>query len=49
MAVEHNNNNNIENSDSSHFYKHILIVRIESLISEAESSGGNKQIFNVSI
>ena len=48
MAAEQNNNN--ENSDSSHFYKYILIViRIESLMSEAESSAGKKQIFNLSI
>ena len=42
-------NNNDENSDSSHFYYNILIVRIESLRSEAESSAGKKQSFNVSI
>ena len=49
VAVEQNNNNNNENNDSSQFYEHILIVRIESLRSEAESSAGKKQIFNVSI
>ena len=48
VAAEQNNNN-IENSDSSHFYQYILIVRIERLRSEAESSAGKKQIFNVSI
>ena len=30
MAVEQNNNN-IENNDSSHFHQHNLIARIESL------------------
>ena len=49
VAAEQNNNNNNETSDSSQFYKYILIVRIESLRSEAESSAGKKQIFNVSI
>ena len=44
MAAEQNNNNN--NSDSSQFYQYILIVRIESLRSYAESSAGKKQIFN---
>ena len=48
VAAEQNNNNNA-NSDSSHFFKYILIVRIESLRSEAESSAGKKQIFDVSI
>ena len=47
VAAEQNNNN--ENSDSSHFYWHILIVGIERLRSEAESSAGKKQIFNMSI
>ena len=51
MAAEqnNNNNNNNENSDSSHFYWYILIVGIERLKSEAESSAGKKQIFNMSI
>ena len=49
MAAEHNNNNNNEKSHSSNFYQYILIVRIESLTSEAELSAGKKQIFNVSI
>ena len=44
-----NNNNNNENRDSSQFYQYILIVRIESLRSEAESRAGKKQIFNMSI
>ena len=35
--------------NSCHFYWYILIVRIESLRSEAESSAGKKQIVNVSI
>ena len=48
VAAEQHNNNN-ENSDSSHFYLHILIARIETLISEAESSASKKQIFHVSI
>ena len=48
VAAEQNNNNN-ENSDSSHFYYNILIVKIERLRSEAESSAGKKQTFNVSI
>ena len=49
VAAEQNNNNN-ENSDFSHIYLYILIARIESLRSEAESSAGKKQIiFNVSI
>ena len=47
MAEQDNNNN--ESSDSSQFYQYILIVKIESLRSEAESSAGKKQIFNVSI
>ena len=47
VAAEQNKNNNDENSDCSYFY--ILIVRIESLRSEAESSAGKKQILNVSI
>ena len=42
MAAEQNNNN--ENSDSSHFYLYILVVGIESLRSEAESSAEKKQI-----
>ena len=46
VAAEQNINNN-ENSDSSYIY--ILNVRIESLRSDAESSAGKKQIFNVSI
>ena len=45
VATEQNNNNN-ESSDSSHY---ILIVRIERLRSEAESSAGKRQIFNFSI
>jgi len=51
MAAEQNSNNN-ENSNSSHFYYYNLIVRIERLSSEAESSASKKQIpmvFNVSI
>ena len=49
VAAEQNNNNN-ESSDSSHFYQYILIGKIESLSSEAESSAGKKQIqFNVLI
>ena len=48
MAAEQNNNNN-DNSDSSYFYEYILLVRIESLKSEAESSAGKRQIFNVAI
>ena len=48
MGAEQNNNIN-KNSDSSHFYLYILIVRIESLRSETESRAGKKQIFNVSI
>ena len=45
VAMEQNNNNN-ESSNSSHY---ILIVRIERLRSEVESSAGKKQIFNLSI
>ena len=37
----HNNNNEI--SDSSYFYWYILIVKIESFRSEAESSAGKRQ------
>ena len=48
VAAEQNNDNN-ENRDSSHFYQYIVIVRIERLRSEAESSAGKKRIFNVSI
>ena len=48
VAAERNNNNNNENSGSSHI-QYILIVRIESLRSEAKSSASKKQIFNVSI
>ena len=44
MAAEQHNNN--KNSDSSQFYQYILIVRIESLRSYAESRAGKKQIFN---
>ena len=44
VAAEQNNNN--KNSDSSQFYQYILVVRIESLRSYAESSAGKKQIFN---
>ena len=49
VAAEQNNNNNNGNNDSSHFYQYILIVRIERLRSETESSAGKKQVFNVSI
>ena len=38
MVVEQNNNNNIENSESSHFHQHNLIARIESFKSETASS-----------
>ena len=44
VAAEQHNNN--KNSDSSQFYQYILIVRIESLRSYAESRAGKKQIFN---
>ena len=47
VAAEQNNNNN-ENS-ASHFYQYILVIRTETLRSEAESSAAKKQIFNVSI
>ena len=44
-----NNNKNNENSDSSQFYSYFLIARTERLRSEAESSAGEKQIFNVGL
>ena len=47
VAAEQNNNNNA--NDSSHFCQHGLMIRIESLRSEAESSAGKRQIFKVSI
>ena len=50
VAVEQNNNNNNKNRFFSiSLILYILIVRIESLMSEAESSAGKKQLFNVSI
>ena len=46
-AAEQNNNNNA--NDSSYFCQQGLMIRIESLRSEAESSAGKRQIFKVSI
>ena len=48
-AAEQNDNNRTEESDSSYFYQYIWILRIERLRSEAESSAGDKQMFNVSL